>query len=208
MIINIRGTNGSGKTTLARDLIGERPNPIDLLHYPSPTKRDPERMAWVEGWGGRTDFIAVGSYKQGCGGLDTVPSFDLQQRAIRVAHDWKRENGTALMAGTRPRFVIAEGVLASTVFGSWGNFFAGFNKDEVLIAYLDTPLEVCLERITARQIAAKGEAREIKTDQVADKIRAINATRKRFDAAGFTTILLDHTRPAADLISHLHDLGA
>lgn len=206
MIINIRGTNGSGKTTLARDLIGERPSLIDLLQYRKQIKSG-FKNKWVEGWGGRTDFIAVGSYKQGCGGLDTVPSFDLQQRAIRVAHEWKRESGADL-SGARPRFIVAEGVLASTVFGSWGNFFAGFNKDEVLIAYLDTPLEVCLERITARQIAAKGEAREIKVDQVADKIKAIEATRKRFDAAGFTTILLDHTRPAADLISHLHDLGA
>lgn len=207
MIINIRGTNGSGKTTLARDLIGADAKPIDLLQYQKQIKSG-FKHKWVDGWGGSTDFLAVGSYKQGCGGLDTVPSFDLQQRAIRVAHDWKREGGHELPRDGRPRYIVAEGVLASTVFGSWGNFFGGFNKDEVVIAYLDTPLEVCLQRITARQIAATGEAREIKTDQVADKIKAIEATKARFDKAGFQTIWVDHTRPTAALVSQLYDMGA
>lgn len=191
MIINIRGTNGSGKTTLARALIGPDPQGIDLVEYPSPTKRDPERKAWVDGFGGRTSFLAIGSYKQGCGGMDTIPSFDLQQQGVRAAYDWKRPNGYQL-TGERPEHIVCEGVLASTVFGSWGNFFSGFNKDEVLIAYLDTPLEVCLERIRQRQIAAKGEAREIKREQVADKIKAIEATRKRFKAAGFRTCVINH----------------
>lgn len=199
MIINIRGTNGSGKTTLARDLIGADAKPINLLWYPSPTKRDPERKQAVEAYGRPGGWLAVGSYRQGCGGMDTIPSFDLQQRAIRAAHDWKREGGPELPRDGRPRYIVCEGVLASTVAGSWLNFFGGFNKDEVLIAYLDTPLEVCLERIRQRQIAAKGEAREIKSEQVADKIRAIEATRKRFDEAGFKTISVSYTDPARNL---------
>ena len=81
MIINIRGTNGSGKTTLARQLIGPDAQPIDLVQYDSPTKRDPERKQWVEGYGQPGGFLAVGSYKQGCGGMDTIPSFELQQVA-------------------------------------------------------------------------------------------------------------------------------
>lgn len=200
MIINIRGTNGSGKTTLARALIGENPQPIDLLWYTSPTKKDPERKQSVEGYGQPGGFLAIGSYKQGCGGMDTVPSFDLQQQAVRVAYDWKRPGALApLSKGARPTHVVCEGVLASTVAGSWLNFFGGFNKLDIVIAYLDTPLEVCLARIKARQIAAKGEAREIKTDLVVDKIKAINATRKRFDQAGFRTVTLRHEQAHDDV---------
>lgn len=195
MIINIRGTNGSGKTHLARQLIGETAAPINLVKYPSPTKKDPNREAFVEGWGTPGGFLAVGSYKQGCGGMDTIPSFAIQQDAVVAA----------LERGCAAEHIICEGVLASTVAGSWLEFFTGprVHFEQVLIAYLDTPLELCLERITARQIAAKGEAREIKTDLVRDKIKAINATRAKFDAAGIDTVTLRHDLALSDLKAYI-----
>jgi len=205
MIINIRGTNGSGKTTLARQLIEPDPQPIDLVQYTSPTKREPERQRFVEGWGsaGPGSWRAIGSYKQGCGGMDTIPSFELQQQAVLTAARWEK-NGRPI-TGDRPENIICEGVLASTVAGSWLEFFRHFpaGGHMVLIAYLDTPLELCLERITARQIAAKGEAREIKVDQVRDKVRAIEATRAKFDAAGIRTVTLRHDQAHADLMEAL-----
>lgn len=200
MIINIRGTNGSGKTTLARQLIGPDAQPVNLVQYASPTKREPERQRFVEGWGKPDDFLAVGSYKQGCGGMDTIPSFELQQQAVNNA---THSPYSGVRSGPpNASHVICEGVLASTVFGSWGDFFLSLKArgDDIIIAYLDTPLELCLERITARQIAAKGEAREIKVDQVRDKIKAIAATRARFDAAGIRTVTLRHEHAEADLM--------
>lgn len=200
MIINIRGTNGSGKTHLARQLIGADAHPVDLVWYDAPTKKVPDRKLSVEGWGQPDEFFAVGSYKQGCGGMDTIPSFELQQSAVRVAADWKHEGGRPL-GGHGPRHIVCEGVLASTVYGSWGEFFQEMEaaRHSVIVAYLDTPLELCLERITARQIAAKGEAREIKTDLVANKIKAIEATRARFKAAGILTVTLRHGSALSDL---------
>jgi energy-coupling factor transporter ATP-binding protein EcfA2 len=203
-IINIRGTNGSGKTTLARELIGLDPHPENLVRYNSPTKKEPGRMKWVEGWGQPGGFLAIGSYKQGCGGMDTIPSFDLQQQAVSAAAWWDRVDSHAL-SGPAPRHIMCEGVLASTVAGSWLEFFRRFPVcgHGVIIAYLDTPVELCLERITARQIAARGEAREIKVDQVRDKVRAITATRAKFDAAGIRTVLLRHDHAKADLLAAL-----
>lgn len=197
MIINIRGTNGSGKTHLARQLIGPNAMPIDLVQYTSPTKREPYRQRWVEGWGVPNRFLAIGSYRQGCGGMDTIPSFDLQQQAVARAVSWHG------LSGDRPEHVVAEGVLASTVAGSWLDFLLNY-KSQTIIAYLDTPLELCLERITARQIAAKGEAREIKVDQVRAKVRAIEATRAKFDAAGIRTVTLRYGMPAIDLLEAIN----
>lgn len=207
MIINIRGTNGSGKTHLARQLIGKHAEPIDLVTYAAPTKKEPTRLKFVEGWGdaGSPDtFLAIGSYKQGCGGMDTVPSFELQQQAVGVAATWVKDGKP--ITGDAPEHVVCEGVLASTVAGSWLEFFVNMttNGHSVLIAYLDTPLELCLERITARQVAAKGEAREIKTDLVRDKIKAINATRAKFDAAGIRTVSLRFDRALEDLLEAIN----
>ena len=205
MIINIRGTNGSGKTHLARQLIGENATPVDLVTYPSPTKRDPNRVKHVEGWGVPNNFLAVGSYRQGCGGMDTIPSFDLQQQAVRVAEEWRK--GGKPMAGDGPEYVVCEGVLASTVAGSWLEFFSNMKigGTDILIAYLDTPLELCLERIRQRQIAAKGEAREIKVDQVAAKVKAINATMRRFESTGIRCVTLRHGSALGDLTEAIHD---
>lgn len=188
-IINIRGTNGSGKTTLVRELLGGDPYPVDLVEYLSPTKRQPERKRWVEGCVARDHmFIAVGSYRQGCGGMDTVPSFDLQQQGV-----FRASNRSSV------RHVLCEGVLASTVAGSWRDFFLSLRQQRVIVAYLDTPLELCLERIRQRQRASGRGEREIKQELVESKVRAIAATRPKFEEAGIRTITLRHGSAAEDL---------
>lgn len=205
MIINIRGTNGSGKTTLARALIGADATQVDLLWYDDPTKKDPTRRSSVEGWGQPGGFLAVGNYSVGCGGMDTIPSFDLQQKAVlRAATDFPFQ--------LPPKHIICEGVLASTVAGSWLQFLQsmenvdGLKRPVCLVAYLDTPLELCLERIRGRQEAA-GKVREIKVDLVKDKIKAINATRAKMEAAGIATVLLRHDRAQEDLLDTLAEMG-
>lgn len=184
MIINIRGTNGSGKTTLARAFQEPGARVVDLAQYSKPTKSEPDRKLWSTGVlsevPGLGKVICVGPYHTPTGGMDALPSFDVNQDAI---------NAAARMAD----HVICEGVLASTVAGSWLKFFSQFDypDHEPVIAYLDTPVDVCLQRIRERQARA-GKVREIKEDQVRDKVRAINATRAKFDAAGIRTIDLPH----------------
>lgn len=187
LVINIRGTNGSGKTTLARrylppDLKGDaRGGPVDLVHFASPTKRDPNRRASVEGYG-RTDLrtIVVGSYKTACGGLDTIASFDRQHAAIRAAIRILGKLPQEPHQQYKDDTVIAEGILASTVFGSWGEFASDLKEvgHQFAFTYLQTPLDVCLERIRARQEAA-GKVRDIKVELVESKVRAIAATRAK-----------------------------
>lgn len=200
MIINIRGTNGSGKTTLARSLITSEAQPVDLVWYDNPTKKDPERRSSVEGWGVSGGFLAVGKYSVGCGGMDTIPNFALQQEAV----------AKATMLPGPPEHVICEGVLASTVAGSWLDFFkkcqdAGGHR--VLVAYLDTPLELCLERIRQRQVASGRGEREIKVDLVKDKIKSIHATRAKMEAAGIATVLLRHDAAEHGLMETLEEMA-
>lgn len=185
LVFNIRGTNGAGKTTLARKFLppnlqgGPFGGPVDLNWYDAPTLKEPDRRKRVEGYGFYVDgrpLVVVGPYKTATGGLDNVPSFAIQQGAIIYALDF-----------LRTPFVIAEGVLASTVYGSWGEFANTLKQSEpshdFAFCYLQTPLDVCFDRIRQRQ-EASGKVKEIKRELVADKFKAIAATRAKALAEG------------------------
>lgn len=221
-VYNIRGTNGSGKSTLARAFVkGDpaappnrfgtegSPTMVDLTWYDAPTKRDPRRRLPIQGYAGPRlhpglDVLVVGTYRTACGGLDAVPSFDLSFQSINCGID--------LMAqyGTEPhRAILCEGVISSTVWGSWGEYaktVRGEHAVDVAFCYLDTPLELCLDRIRGRQEAA-GKVRDIKTELVADKIRAIAATREKALAAGHLVYDLPHAKAQAALLDIMQGIG-
>lgn len=181
---NIRGTNGSGKTTLVRAFLPDNGGgaQYDWGSYDKPTKRDPERRLTIPGYVHHYLFGAVaivGSYATPTGGFDGLPSFDVQRKGV----------GEALAQGYR--HVLGEGVLASTVYGSWAEFDRALEADGHCMAwvYLHTPVELCLQRIAERQRAA-GRERLINEALVRDKVRAIQATRQR---------ALDDGRPVYDI---------
>lgn len=217
-IYNIRGPNGSGKSTLARSCIqgnpAELPNRPDLsgsptmvdLHwYSSPTKKDPERQRSVEGYVTRRDdveAIVLGSYRTACGGLDATPNFEAAFRSLDKAVELLERSEAPVKA------VIAEGVISSTVWGSWGEYANDvMERDAAVFAfcYLIPPLEVCLERIRERQRAAGGE-RPIKEDLVADKIKAVKATREKALEARHIVYDLPAERSARDVAHAFHQI--
>lgn len=178
---NIRGTNGSGKSTLARAFLPDNlagsadGGPVDLCWYDAPTKRDPSRRLRAEGYlrhraGDPLGVVGViGPYRTACGGLDAMPSFAVQMDAASY-----------MLAELPAQHVIMEGVLASTVYGSWGAFADKLAQHHHRFAfvYLQVDLEACLWRIQERQRKA-GQVKDIKFDLVADKIKAIRATREK-----------------------------
>jgi shikimate kinase len=100
--------------------------------------------------------------------MDAIPNFALSREAIRKA-------------ATLATNVICEGILASTVFGSWATFARDLEHEgkEFAFVYLQTPVSVCLERIQARNGGKK-----INEKLVHDKVRAIAATREKVMSAG------------------------
>lgn len=219
-IYNIRGPNGSGKSTLARSAIAGdpaaapnrpgvegSPTMVDLYWYDAPTKKDPERLKAVEGYvTSRPDVeaIVVGSYRTACGGLDATPNFAAAFEALNGATRLLHERRVPY----KHRAVIAEGVISSTVWGSWGEYANDvMERDEAVFAfcYLIPPLEVCLERIRERQRAAGGE-KPIKEDLVADKIKAVKATREKALASRHIVYDLPAERPAVEVAHAFHQI--
>lgn len=162
MIVNVRGCNGSGKTTAVRALLGINVKIIRDV-APCPITLDESK-----------EIALIGPYEEGkCGGCDRIKTFALTQETIRCATE-------------RYRHVVFEGVIVSTVFGSWATFC---REVPFVWAFLDTPLEVCLKRIYGRNGGI-----EIKTELVESKWRTMQRIEEKAKQAGFLTERIPHER--------------
>lgn len=180
-IINIRGCNGSGKTTLVRKLIRLDPNAtkISIRTFIN------EALIYVTHGHLLPTFqtIVVGPYKDGkaTGGMDNVHT---TMEAICVVGN----------AATRARNVVFEGVLISTVWGTWNEISRKLEKDlgkPITFAFLDTPADVCVERVKQRRIAKGRPAEGFREDQVRGKHAQIARVREKALAAGQRVVDLD-----------------
>jgi hypothetical protein len=160
-ILNLRGCNGSGKSTIARALFqGEDYHEIDLAPYHTPKGA----LRHVAGYlVPSRSLVVVGPYRTDCGGCDAVKTQDLVCESVR-------------MAAVRAPNVFFEGVIVSTIFQRY--YALSRELGGMVWAYLDTPLEVCLARIQARN-----GGKEIKEYKVAEKLPMIGSTRRRANAA-------------------------
>lgn len=173
MILNIRGTNGAGKTTLVREL---------MATYE--TVKEHNAAGKVTGYvvDSRPPLKVIGSYENVCGGCDGIHTQQEAKDRVRAAH--------------ATHDVVFEGVLISTIFGPW----LEFSKENggMIWAFLDTPLEVCLERIQIRN-----GGKPIKTEQVQAKRDSMHKIASKATAAGERVIMLPWQNPLPVLLGAL-----
>lgn len=181
-IVSIRGTHGSGKSTIVRKILDKYPhNPVN-----------PDKKGRPEGYevslpNGALLFVA-GPYHTACGGCDAVqPYSDILQR---VSH--------ALQRGCD--HVLLEGALVSSSYGTVGEFMNGYAPDAVF-AFLDTPLETCLERIQQRR-AAKGNFEPLNPTNTEVKFHNVARTKAQMAKLGSAVRIvdIDHTRPTQQVL--------
>lgn len=161
-VINLRGANGSGKSFLIKRLLCHhngvpQPQQKNLLGESTSIIR-PQYYTLNDGG------IVVGYYGTNCGGCDMIKSTEGVRQAVLSAISLK------------PRYVIFEGVIISTVFSSWLEFSKKVGG--MYWVYLDTPIAICLKRI-----AERNQGKAIKFELVHDKIRSIESTRLKAEAA-------------------------
>jgi len=157
-IVKIHGASGSGKTTAVRSLMDHALS-TGILHGVG-HKVEAYNLVLP----GVYDHVyVIGSYENNCGGVDTIPDY----RTVLSLVDHYRSLGG---------HVIFEGLLQSTYYGAMGEHSKQYGDDYVY-AFLDTPKEVCVERVNAR--------------------RAQQGTKTKFNP--------DNTRKKWDTIERLHN---
>ena len=173
-IIKIHGCSGAGKTTFARALLDGSDSTYTIRNA----------AGKVEAYGcafNAQDFscVVLGSYENNCGGMDTVST---AAEAMKLVADYQKFNN-----------VVHEGLLQSTYYGAMGTDSRQYG-DSYIYAFLDTPLETCLERVVARREAA-GSQNKFNPQLTRDKFVTIDRLRLRLPAMGHRVVVLDHKSP-------------
>lgn len=187
MIIKIHGTSGAGKTTVVRNLMDE----ATQITPQGPVKR-PEAYK-LDMPGLRRPVYVLGPYENTCGGMDGVTSVSAQ---IELIHKYA-ELG----------HVIYEGLLLSTYYGSLGMAVERYGNDHVW-AFLDTPIDVCIERVKARRLAA-GNTKPLNERNTREREKPINSLKSKLSRRGAKVITLNYDNsPSVQLLEVLHDYDA
>ena len=155
MVINVRGTSGSGKSTIVRGIMA-----MGATVIPIGEDRKPDGYIVTGPLFKRSTYI-VGPYVTACGGCDQIATQDEICDRIRA------------YAGLGD--VLVEGLLMSHSFARYAALDRELDKQGIhcIWAFLDTPLEVCLDRVRARReerrLATGGEFKELNVKNTTDK---------------------------------------
>lgn len=168
--LNVRGTNGSGKTTIARAFFDES-TPV------SEVREGKKVRLYVRDWNGIPLYI-LGSYEAVCGGCDTIPEVGIVADLLGSIYG---DTGVCLY----------EGLMISHMLGTVGSEVEAYGSDHVM-AFLDTPLETCIQRVVGRR-HARGDFREFDPKNVIKDHKAVSNCRQNAIKKGFRVIDLDHT---------------
>lgn len=179
MLINVRGTSGSGKSTVVFELMKRyKTTPLDLDAKERPSNYQ------IDLPNGEKLFV-IGRYSTQCGGCDGIgDNLEVMRRAEHYA---KRGH------------VLFEGLLLSSTYGALGAWSEQYKK-RMVFAFLDTPLETCLERVNARR----------RKRGVMEPVNPLNTTSKWNNCRGCarniennygrTVVWLNHKQPVKQVL--------
>lgn len=174
LLINIRGCNGAGKSTVPMAMMGAED--MFLLSWIIEGKEKPFATVFP-----KYNCIAMGTYFNKTGGLDTYRNNDSTRKALELL--WNT-----------PYNIIMEGVIASTIKSTYAELFKNFSdrddlkEREIIIASLLPPVQVCLDRVQSRN-----GGKEVKNDQIESKWRTVKRNVAYFKEEGFTSLELDNS---------------
>jgi len=166
---------------------------VALQHFnPKPTKsgraRKPRDIYAYKGeLFGRSARI-LGNYTPTNGGCDTIPSVTLSAKLLSEYFN-------------QGHLVLFEGLMISHMLGTVGAMQETLGKEHNVLAYLDTPLFKCLERVQQRRFD-RGDMRPFNEDNTRGDHERVWNNMNNAKQQGFRVEEIDHLQ----LISQAHDL--
>ncbi len=169
-LVNIRGCNGSGKSTIPIAMLESDNYAFELVWHPEGNKERVLATVFPS-----YNYAAIGHYHSKCGGMDSIKTTDDIKTAVKIM--WNFDYN-----------IIMEGIMASTVRQTYIDLFLSLNEEnylvrDIIIYNLLPPLEVCLQRIQARN-----GGKPIKEELVRNKMRMVENNVQHFKNAGFKSL--------------------
>ncbi|MFM7009730.1 MAG: hypothetical protein ACKO0Z_10430 [Betaproteobacteria bacterium] len=180
IILRIAGTFGSGKTTAMRG----------FFNYPHTVLMSGKKIAGYQvdasAAGITQPIFVVGKYDNTCGGTDAIKTQAEIAEKILKAHPLGH--------------VLYEGALVSAS-GLAGQVTQAVHPTGCdVYAFLDTPQELCVERVKGRRLAA-GNDKEFDPKNLIDKFESVVNCYKNLRKEGsYDVRLIDHTDPHPALV--------
>lgn len=143
------------------------------------------------------ELYVLGSYEANCGGCDTIQPFDEIPALIKE-----------YMSHPHPTILVYEGLLISHSIGRIGELVKQYGRRHIM-AFLDTPLEVCLQRVDARR-AERGVGPLLDNTNIVKDYKAVQRARERAIQMGFHVADINHAAPfnqVEALLESLHQLA-
>lgn len=164
MIVNLRGPNGSGKSTIVKKFLAKG---FEERYGMLGPRRPEAYEVGLEGL--KEPLFVLGPYQTATGGVDALgaPLIDFLYMLEKYA---------------KKGHVLFESVVISTTFGAVGSWMTD-HRDNVIVAYLDTPYEECIKALGQRG-ANQGTA------HVAEKVKSVTRTKVLMEEAGIRTELV------------------
>lgn len=158
MHIQIRGTSGSGKSTIIRHII-DWIDPSNLKpHY-----RD-RSIPYYYSWG---KIRIVGPYVRPSGGLDVLGKEERRLANLFELYKQFHDEGC---------IVLSEGIMQAEDV-KWTTQLLDYGVP-LRIIYMDTDLDICIERIIQRRLEA-GNTKDFSEDNTRNRHEVIRRSRSR-----------------------------
>lgn len=184
----LRGTNGSGKTFVATYLIAaSEAKPVLYTE-------DGRKVRAYRGMLNGVPIFFLGSYETRCGGCDTIPSVAEVAGLLAM-----------YMAEPGPHIVFFEGLMISHMLGTVGAMQAELGKDRNVLAFLDTPLEKCIERVITRRMLRKDDRPFDPKNVIKDHPRVAQSMVNAV-AQGYRVRTIDHTNACNEVREDIEKL--
>jgi len=181
-IVSLRGTSGSGKSTVAFTLLKNHPYE-EIIGVDNKVKGC---IIDASASGVKATITLIGPYKTVCGGCDGVPT--QQEAADRAVH--YHQKGHVLMEGLLASAAGPKGAVTATIH----------ETGDAVFAIMDTPVDVCIERVKARR-AARGDEREFNPKNTKDKWVQTMSTAKALHTLGYDVRAIDHNNAYEEVMN-------
>lgn len=180
IILRVAGTFGSGKTTAVRKFLNDYDTTILTTNDKIVGYAVEAKAAGIT-----KPIFVLGKYDNVCGGTDAMKTQEDIAKRILQAHP----------AG----HVLYEGALVSASGLNGAVTKAVHETGCDVYAFLDTPQDLCIQRVLGRRAAA-GNEKEFNPKNLIQKYDSVIGCYKNLKKAGYDVRVIDHRDPHPQLV--------